>query len=167
MSIFAPIETSADPSRWDLSSIYSSLTDPRIEADLKTALSDAQALSATFKTRVSNLAPAEALEMINGLEDVQYRMHRPSWFAGLMFSAQTDDAGVKTLQDRVRSAATEIANEITWAELELTQLPEPTMDTWLASPELIAYRHFIRAHRRFADHTLSEPEEKKNGRAHD
>ena len=160
MSTLAPIETSADPSRWDLSSIYSSLSDPRIDTDLKTALSDAQALSAKFKTRVSSLSPADALEMIAGLEDVQYRMHRPSWFTGLMFSAQTDDAGVKALQDRVRSAATEIANEITWAELELTQLPETTMNTWLASPELIAYRHFIRAHRRFADHTLSEPEEK-------
>jgi oligoendopeptidase F len=160
MTTVTPIKTSVDPLHWDLTSIYSSLSDPRIEADLKTALSTAQALSAQFKTRVSSLTPAEALEMITGLEDVQYAMHRPSWFAGLMFSAQTDDAGVKALQDRVQAAATVIANEITWAELELTQLPETTMNTWLASSELIAYRHFIRAHRRFADHTLSEPEEK-------
>jgi oligoendopeptidase F len=160
MTAVTSIETSADPLRWDLTSIYSSLTDPRIEADLKTALTNAQALSAKFKSRVSGLTPNEALELITGLEEVQYRMHRPSWFAGLMFSAQTDDAGVKALQDRVRAAATNIANEITWAELELTQLPETTMDTWLASSELSAYRHFIEAHRRFANHTLSEPEEK-------
>jgi oligoendopeptidase F len=160
MTALTPLETSTDPLRWDLTSIYSSLTDSRIDTDLKTALSDAQALSAKFKGRVSSLSPVDALEMITGLEDVQYRMHRPSWFAGLMFSAQTDDAGVKALQDRVRAAATGIANEITWAELELTQLPESTMNTWLASSELSAYRHFIRAHRRFADHTLSESEEK-------
>jgi oligoendopeptidase F len=154
------IQTSVDPLRWDLTSIYPSLTDPRIEADLRSALSQAQALSSKFKTRVSSLTPTEALELITGLEDVQYRMHRPSWFAGLMFSAQTDDSAVLALQDRVRGAATAIANEITWAELELTQLPETTMNTWLASSELGAYKHFIRAHRRFADHTLSEPEEK-------
>ena len=160
MTAMTSTETSADPLRWDLSSIYSSLTDPRIDRDLEAALTDAQALSAKFKSRVSSLTPSEALELIEGLEDVQYRMHRPSWFAGLMFSAQTDDSGVKALQDRVRGAATTIANEVTWAELELTQLPDSTMQVWLASPELSAYRHSIAARRRFGDHTLSEPEEK-------
>ena len=159
MTTLSSIETGVDPLRWDLSSIYSSLTDPRIDTDLETALTDARALSAKFKSRVSSLTPPEALELIEGLEDVQYRMHRPSWFAGLMFSAQTDDADVKALQDRVRSTATEIANEITWAELEFTQLPDATMHVWLASPELGAYRHSIRATRRFSSHTLSEPEE--------
>jgi oligoendopeptidase F len=154
------IETKTDPLRWDLTSIYSSLTDPRIDADLSGALSEAKSLGVKFKGRVSKLTPTEALEMVTGLEDVQYRMHRPSWFVGLMFSAQTDDAAVKALQDRVRNTATEIANEITWADLELKQLPETTMNMWLLSSELGAYRHFIRAHRRFADHTLSEPEEK-------
>jgi hypothetical protein len=46
-----------DPLRWDLSSIYSSLTDPRIDTDLEAALNDAQALNAKFKSRVSRLEP--------------------------------------------------------------------------------------------------------------
>ena len=160
MTAITPIKTNADPSRWDLTSIYSGLTDPRIETDLEAALNDAQALSAKFKSRVSSLTPPEALELIEGLEDVHYRSYRPSWFAGLMFSAQTDDLAVRALQDRVRGAATTIANEITWAELEFTQLPDATMHVWLASPELSAYRHSISARRRFSSHTLSEPEEK-------
>jgi oligoendopeptidase F len=153
-------QNTTDPLRWDLTSIYSSLTDVRIDSDLKSALIDAQALTAKFKSRVSSLTPTEALELIEGLEGVQYRSYRPSWFAGLMFSAQTDDLEVRALQDRVRGAGTAISNEITWAELEFTQLPDATMQVWLASPELSAYRHSIAARRRFSSHTLSEPEEK-------
>jgi oligoendopeptidase F len=152
--------TTVDPLRWDLSSLYSSPTDPRIDADLKAALDGAKALSAAFKGRVSSLDPAGALELIVGLENVQYRAFRPSWFAGLLFNAQTDDASARALQDRVRAAAANVKNEIAWADLELSGLGDETVSAWLASPELAEYAHFVGSKRRFAGHTLSEPEEK-------
>jgi oligoendopeptidase F len=159
MTAATPIQTSVDPLRWDLTSIYSSLSDPRIESDLSSALNEAKALSAKFKGRVSSLTPNEVLELIEGLETVRYRSHRPNWFTGLMFNAQTDDAAVRTLQNRVQTMAAEIGNAMTWAELELKQLPEDIRQTWLEAPELLEYQHFIAANRRFSKHLLTEAEE--------
>jgi oligoendopeptidase F len=159
MTAATPLQTSIDPLRWDLTSIYSSLTDPRIDNDLKSALSTANALSAKFKGRVSSLNPNEVLELIDGLETVHYRSNRPSWFTSLLFNAQTDDVAVRTLQNQVQTMAAEISNVMTWAELELKQLPEDTQRSWLEAPELSKYRHFIAANRRFCEHLLSEPEE--------
>ncbi len=146
--------------RWDLSSLYAGLDDPRLESDQTTALAEAMSFADAYRGRISGLSAEEFRSMMQSLERIGIRAQRPVWYAGLRFAAQTDDAAVKVLLDRVRARATEISNLSTFAQLELTNLPDEAATRLLRSADLGEYAHAIQSARRYGPHTRSEDEER-------
>jgi oligoendopeptidase F len=147
--------------RWDLSSLYAGLDDPRLDLDQSTAQAEAESFAATYRGRISSLGAEDFRAMMQSIDRIQVRAARPVWYAGLRFAAQTDDAAVKVLLDGVRARATQIGNLLTFARLEMANLPDDAALRLLEpGANLGEYAHAIEGARRFGPHTLSEAEER-------
>ncbi len=150
-----------DPLTWDLNPIYAGLTDPRIKSDQDTARTRAEDFASMYRGRIATLKPDAFRAMMNALESIRFLVNRPVWYVGLRFAAQTDDQAVKNLLDLVRARAVEVGNVLTFAQLELANLPEEAERRLLeGSASLEDYTHAIASGRRFGPHTLSEAEER-------
>ena len=147
------------PLTWDLTSIYSSLDDPRLRADQGVARDAARQLASAYRGRIASLDATELAALIDGLEKVHYLGNKAVWYAHLRFTAQTDDPAVKVTLDEVQAAAIDIENEVAFADLELAGLTLGALDPFLKAPALENLRRFLTAEQRLAPHQLREAEE--------
>ncbi len=156
----AALAHDADPLRWNLSDLYASPADPKLEADLFAANDLAQAFARKYRGRLALMSPAEVAEALKEYETLLDRAYRPQLYASMLFAGQTDDAGAQALLNRTRQATTEVFNEVKFLEVELKKLMDELFAKLASAPELEPWRHWLLATRRFAPHTLSEAEEK-------
>ena len=146
---------------WALEDLYESPDDPRLGADLARAKRQAEAFAASYRGKIasgqldgSGLAAALAeYEALSALES------RPSFYASLLFAAETQNQAAQQLVQRTREAATETSNLTLFFALELIALDDAQLAALLATPALAEYQHYIESVRRFKPHTLSEKEE--------
>ncbi len=146
---------------WALEDLYESPDDPRLGADVAHAKQQAEAFAAAYRGKIasgqldgSGLAAALAeYEALSALES------RPSFYASLLFAAETQNPAAQQLVQRTREAATETSNLTLFFALELIALDDAQLATLLATPALAEYQHYIESVRRFKPHTLSEKEE--------
>ena len=150
----------ADALRWDLSDVYQSADDPKIEADLEESAKRAKELAERYRGRVSVLPPGELATLLRAYEALMDLAYRPNMFASLLFAGATDDAKAQALINRTRQATTEALNEVRFLDVELKRMDSDAFERLGHAPELASFRHFLQALRRFAPHTLTEAEEK-------
>ncbi|MBI3796772.1 MAG: M3 family oligoendopeptidase [Deltaproteobacteria bacterium] len=158
----------AEGTRWDLSDLYTGPDDARLEADLTEARRRAEAFAQTYRAKLANgqldgLALARALAEYETLSELE---HRPSFYASLLFAADTQNPQAQQLVQHTREAATAIANLLVFFSLELIALDAQQLITLLAVPEMAPYQHYLEALRRFKPHTLSEKEEQLLNQKH-
>jgi oligoendopeptidase F len=151
----------AESVRWDLSELYAGPDDPRIEADIAEARRQAEAFAQTYRGKIASgelggPALAQALAEYELLSEIG---HRPSFYANLLFAADTQNQRAQQLVQRAREAATDTANLLIFFSLELITLDDERVTILLAAPEMAEYRHYVEALRRFKPHTLGEKEE--------
>ena len=154
-------ELKAEGVRWDLGGLYTSPDDPRLEADLAEARRRAEVFAQTYRGRIENgqvdgMALAQALAEYEAIAELQ---HRPTFYASLLFAADTQNQPAQQLVQHTREAATGIENPLVFFSLELIALADEQLARLLTVPELQAYQHYLEAVRRFKPHTLSEKEE--------
>jgi oligoendopeptidase F len=155
--------SSADRVTWDLSDLYAGLEDPRIGADLDSALKRAQAFEARYRGRIDvpgGPASQEMLEAVTELESLCEQMDRPAIYASLLHAAKTDDPRHGALLSRTREARTEINQHLIFFDLEWVKVSDEAAAVLLAAPALARYRHYLEHKRVWRPHYLSEPEEK-------
>lgn len=149
----------AEGVQWNLSELYAGPDDPRIEADLAEARHQAEAFAQHYRGKVATLdgpGLARALEEYERLSELE---GRPSFYASLLFAADTQSQKAQQLVHRTREAATETSNIIVFFSLDLIALDDDQVAVLLAVPEMAEYRHYLETLRRFKPHTLSEKEE--------
>ena len=152
--------TGAETVRWDLSDLYSSPTDPAIEATLAHALERAQAFEASYRGRVASLAPAEFAAMMRELEEDEESAAKPEVYAYLLHSQNTQDPAAGRLLARVREAGAKRGRHGVFFALELAQITDEQAAGLYADAKSAEYRHTIEEARKFRPHQLSEPEER-------
>jgi oligoendopeptidase F len=148
------------PVTWDLSPLYASPDDPRIDEDLAAADRAAAALDARWRGRVAALDPATLATAVAEYEAIDERGRRPSFYASLLFAADTTDERARRLLERTRERWVAVANAVTFFELEVKALPAADWARLAVHPALGDVRHWAETLRRRAPHTLSEPEER-------
>jgi oligoendopeptidase F len=146
--------------RWDLSSLYAGPDDPRLEADVEEAARAAAAFAARYRGRVAQLEPADLAAALREYEAIEERGRRPSFYASLLFAADTDDDVARRLSERTREAWIGVVNELTAFELEIKNLPEARFAALVVEPVLADARHWMETLRRLRPHALSEAEER-------
>ncbi len=152
--------TGSETIRWDLSDLYSSPTDPAIEATLSDSLERAKAFEAKYKGRVATLDPPDFATMMRELEDEEVEAAKPEAYAYLLHSQNTQDPAAGRLLARVREAAAERGSHGVFFALELAQTTDDQAERLYSHPESATYRHSIEEARKFRPHQLSEPEER-------
>jgi oligoendopeptidase F len=152
--------TGAESIEWDLSDLYGTPDDPRLEADLDEAAAAASAFRERYHGRLAGLNAAELAEATAELERIEAIVDRAGTFAMLRFTADTSDPARGALAQRVRERATSIQTELLFFELEWAAVADDAADALLADAAIAKYANVLRAYRRYRPHLLSEPEER-------
>ena len=146
--------------RWDLSDLYNGPTDPRIESDTTETRKMAEDFATHYRGRVASLAPSEMLAALKQLEQIYTIGYKPSGYASLAFSADTQNPELQMLVARTREETTQTFNNLVFFDVELKAAKDEDFAKFLAAPELADYHHYLSLMRTFAPHTLSEAEER-------
>ena len=161
----APFKTPADPldaPLWDLSDLYASREDARIEADLERAralvgelnglqgqLAVAQGDAAVLGERLDRAISLyeQASDVLGGL----------GAYAFLAASTNRNDAGAQGFEATVREKLTAIATPTIWVTLEINQLEDAAVEAALkAHPAAARWSPWLRRTRAMKPHELSQ-----------
>ncbi|MEY4554938.1 MAG: hypothetical protein RL093_57 [Pseudomonadota bacterium] len=161
----APFKTPADPLDapvWDLSDLYASREDVRIEADLTRTRGMVDALNALQGRLVAARGePAvlgerldRAVTLYEQASDILGALGAYSFLAA---STDRNDAVAQGFEATVREKLTAIATPTVWVTLEVNQLEEAEIEAALAAhPAAARWRPWLRRVRAMKPHELSQ-----------
>jgi len=152
--------TGAETVRWDLSDLFKSPDDPKIEATLAETLQRARDFESKYKGKVATIDPKPFAALMRELETYEDESLRPEVYAYMLHSENTEDPAAGRLLARVREASAERGSHLVFFSLELAQITDEQAAKLNADPEAKAYRHTVEEARKFRPHQLSEPEER-------
>lgn len=156
----AAVKTGAEDVRWNLTDLFLSPDDPKIEESLKRELERARAFEAKYKGKVVSLEPKAFAEMMGELAGYEESAARPEVYAYMLHSQDTQDHSAGKLFARVREAGAERGSHMVFFALELAQISDEQAAGLYADPEAAKYRHTVEEARKFRPHQLTEPEER-------
>lgn len=145
--------------RWDLSDLYAGPEDPRIERDIAEASHRAHEFAQTYRDRLAGFNGASLSRVLAEYEALSELLYRPSFYAGLLFAEDTQNARAQQLVQRTREVTTATANLLIFFPLELVALGDEQVAGLMLAKEMSSYAHYLDMLRRFKPHTLSEKEE--------
>ena len=160
----APFKTPADPLDapvWDLSDLYTSREDARIEADLARTRGMVDELNAMqgllVAARGEPVLLGERLDRAVTLyEQASDVLGALGAYAFLAASTNRSDAAAQGFEATVREKLTAIATPTVWVTLEVNQLEEAEIDAALtAHPAAARWRPWLRRVRAMKPHELS------------
>lgn len=152
--------TGAEEVFWNLSDLYESGDDPRLDADLREAEEAAAAFRERYHGRIADLSAAELAEAIEESERIHSIFTRAIYFAHLSFSTDMADPPRGALLARLTEKGAELDTQLLFFGLEVAGLDDELADRLVADDALERWRHWIATVRRFRPHVLSESEEK-------
>src|SRR5256885_1809908 len=153
-------QTGAETVRWNLSDLFASPDDPRIEQTLAREIERAKAFEAKYKGQVATLESKAFAAMMRELEDYEKSSAKPEVYAYMLHSENTQDTAAGRLLARVREDGAERSSHMVFFLLELAQISDEHAAELFVDPEVAAYRHTVEEARKYRPHQLSEPEER-------
>jgi oligoendopeptidase F len=147
---------------WDLSDLFSSIDDPKIEESLANLRERAEEFAEKYRGKINNpdLTTDMMLSAITEYEAISQDLDKPLTYAHLRFSVDTTDASLGAFIQRMQELTTEISIVLLFFGLELLEAPEDLISRAVSDPSLANYRHYVTSSRLFRPYMLSEPEEK-------
>lgn len=147
---------------WNLSLLYTSLKDPRIERDQKQAdkaiVAFAQKYQKDKKHLKNPVALAEVLAEYEKL--IELPASRAGYYTSFRKELNVEDKEAEALAAKLDERGTKRGNKILFFTLELGKLPKATQKKFLTSPALKPFRYWLKQLFDTAKYDLSEPEEK-------
>ncbi|MCE9557740.1 MAG: M3 family oligoendopeptidase [Armatimonadetes bacterium] len=145
--------------RWDLSVLFDSITDPRIEKSWSELAKRMDAFSKAYRGRVAELSAIELATAIAELESIAQTASKPVQFAQLLFACDALSAEIGAFMQGQIMKASELRVKLMFFELELQKVSAETINHLVNDPALASYRHFIATTRASSPFMLSEMEE--------
>lgn len=152
--------TGAEEVFWDLSDLYESGDDPRIEEDLQEAESAASAFRERYHGHVAELSGPELAEAIEESERIHSIFTRAIYYAHLRFSTDMADAPRGALLAKLTERGAALDTQLLFFGLEIAALDDGLADALVSDDALARWRHWLASIRRFRPYILTEPEEK-------
>uniref|UniRef100_UPI003983960F M3 family oligoendopeptidase n=1 Tax=Gaiella sp. TaxID=2663207 RepID=UPI003983960F len=152
--------TGAEDVAWNLSDLYASGDDPRIESDFAAAETATAAFRDRYYGKVAALLPAELAAAIDERERIEAIATRALYFAHLEFSTDMADTARGALVSRLGEKAAGLETQLLFFGLEWAAIEDEPAAATLADPALDHWRHWLAAQRVFRPYVLTEPEEK-------
>ena len=154
------VVTGAEAVEWNLSDLYESPDDPRIESELDEASAAASAFRERYRGKLAELSAAELNDAVAELERIKSIATRVETYARLRQAADSSDQARGALVQKVRERNTQIDTELLFFDLEWSELDDDVAERLLADPALERFASVLRSERRYKPYQLTEPEEK-------
>jgi len=145
---------------WDLSDLYLSSSDPRLEADLKAADEKARTFEAKYKPLFAAPEKLPLAALLADYKAIVHLMTKPGVYAQLAFSAKTNDSALGAFMQKVEVALTDIGTRLLFFDVAWTRLDAAAAQILMRDPAVAEDRHFLEKMRLSAPHTLAEGEER-------
>jgi oligoendopeptidase F len=152
--------TGAEDVRWDLSDLYESGDDPRLDGDVEEAEEAASAFRERYYGRVRELSAAELARAIDELERIESILTRAVYYAHLAFATDMADSARGALVARLTEKAATLDTQLLFFALEIADLDDDVVAALAAADVLEPWRHWLDMQRKFRPYLLSEAEEK-------
>ncbi|MEJ2270033.1 MAG: oligoendopeptidase F [Desulfobulbaceae bacterium] len=146
--------------KWNLADLYSGYTDPQIEKDIAFCKHEAEVINKKYADKVKTLAEDELHALVLRLEKLETSLGRLFTFAFLHFATDTHDQDVSAFLQRMREIGSTIGKDTVFFELEWNKIPGETAEKLLQNNILSHYNHYLANMRKYAEHQLSQIEEK-------
>jgi len=144
--------------RWSLADLFPGFNSPELEqafTDLEAKVADFEVLRPQLSPQISTAGLMDFVRRLEVLHELGGRLYA---FAGLSFSADTQDQAAQTLVARVDQFLANLQNRTLFFSLWWKELDDENAARLMdASGD---YRYWLEEMRHFKPHTLSEPEEK-------
>lgn len=147
------------PAQWDLSALFHSPNDPKLEQVLQAVREQAHNFATRYENRLASVSAGEIGEALRAFQALQQEAAKPAAFASLVFAADSSPENGAFLQS-VREAVTQATLPLLFFVLELQRLPLPHLDALINDDELVEFRYVLETLRQNADFCLSLPEER-------
>lgn len=146
---------------WDLSILFSSPDDPRLDATLKSLKKRTAAFAKKWRGKIkAGPKASELLEALREYESMAEDLTKVGAYAHLLYAADTRPDAHRNLMQRVDEVETALRNQQLFFDLEWLEAPEAAVKKLLKHEKLAPYRHYLKSERKYKPHALSEPEEK-------
>ena len=152
--------TGAEEVAWDLSDLYESADDPRLDEEVADAERSAALFRDRYHGKVASLDAAGLAEAIAERERIESAIDRPLTYAHLNFATNMADPARGALVARLQEKAAALETQLLFFALEWAAVEDAAADALLESSELDHWRHFLHSLRKYRPHLLSEPEER-------
>src|SRR5258706_569417 len=121
--------------RWDLSILYSSIEDPRLDSDVRDLAEMAKHFSLTYKGKLAELL-GPAIEDYSKIEMLSGKIGS---YLFLRESTDLANAAIKAKHAGVQRELSALRGEhLTFFELELVDLSDDNLKTWYESDPVVA-----------------------------
>lgn len=144
---------------WDLSDLYSSPSDPQIEADSEWLRGRILEFS-SYRGKVAEMGPEELLAAVRMLEEINERAEKLLAYAYLDFSTCTLDSRASAFFQSMKEFYSQIERDTLFFRLEWTEMEDGPAGAIISSGALSKYAHYLASLRRYKPYLLSEAEEK-------
>jgi oligoendopeptidase F len=152
--------TGAEEVDWDLSDLYASPDDPKLQGELDEAKTATEAFRDRYRGKVAELSARELAEAVIERERIESMVDRAMTFAQLRFSTNMADPARGALVQRIQEEYAALSTELLFFGLEWAEVEDAAAEQVLADPAVDEYRHWLEALRRYRPHLLTEPEER-------
>ena len=153
-------QTGAEEIAWDLSDLYESPDDPKLEEEAAGAERDATAFRDRYHGKIASLNAVELAEATAEVERIESAIDRAHTFAYLRFSTNMADPSRGALLSRLREQGAAIETALLFFGLEWAEVEDDAAEALLADPAVDHFMHWLSSVRRYRPYLLTEPEER-------
>ncbi len=143
---------------WSLEDLFPGFESPELEATYKELDEQVTAFEALRPNLKADMDVEDFMEMLEASEKSTRLAHKLYAFAGLAFSADTQDQAAQSAQARIEQFYADIQNRTIFFSLWWKDIDNTTAQRFMDVAG--DYRYYLEEIRNFKPHTLSEAEEK-------
>ena len=152
--------TGAEEVEWDLSDLYASPDDPKLEEEMAGAERAAAAFRERYYEAVAGLSASDLADAIATREEIESAVDRAITYAHLRFATNMADPPRGALLGRLQERYAAIDTTLLFFGLEIAAIEDGPAEALLADPALDHWRHWLTELRKYRPHLLTEPEER-------
>ena len=143
---------------WDLTELFPSVTDPKINQAIEEAKALADTFEKTYRGKITNTTADGLLRCLKDMEEFEIRFSDLTLYSSLSFSANMTLPHTQALNDRVNKLQAAVGKQLAFFRLELGALVQNNPQI-IQESALRNYRHMLERIYRGVKHQLSETEE--------
>jgi len=152
-------KTGAENIQWDLSDLYDSIEDSKLQDDKKKVVELADSFASKYKGKVAELDEEQMKQALQDYEQLIEIVGKLGSYAHLIWSTNTSEPKYGKLMQEANELSSEIHQKLVFFDVEWLNVDEGQAKKLIDSDVLTHYKHYLETSRRYKDYILSEKEE--------